>query len=246
MLNLTKVFTIIIVLSTYVHAVSDIPSIEISNFNAQYSAPSGVASSEKFFYNSEDYGNNMSVELQAGELILTGDHHDITLSNLPEQVKNWKNLTVQRVDLTTNQRSIELLSERIDYTNGEDEQGYITGVDLKCNTISKSLVNSIADMCLNQKMSLYIPYIKGVSINNINFWATNNKMNFSIKNKVWIKGYGAIFFDETKQMVRIRIDKAKTGFINVTGKVFSELKGMENDFIKVNRPWVEITLPTQD
>jgi PhoPQ-activated pathogenicity-related protein len=98
-------------------------------------------------------------------------------------------------------------------------------------------------MCINQKITFYLPFLKGLSINNLNIWGTNNKLNFSFKNTVWIKGYGALFYDQANNLIKVRIDKAKTGFINVTGKVFAELKAQENDFITVNRPWVEIQLP---
>lgn len=82
-------------------------------------------------------------------------------------------------------------------------------------------------------------------MNNINVWANSNTLEFSLKNKVWIKGNGAIFFDKDTQQVRIRVDKAKTGFLNITGKFFREIKAMENDFLKVERPWITIDLPQE-
>tara|TARA_B100001971_G_C18268046_1_gene596600 strand:- start:33062 stop:33775 length:714 start_codon:yes stop_codon:yes gene_type:complete len=236
-----KAWMLIIVLST--GAFAQIPNVKIENFKADYTSPSGQGSADTFLYDNEDYGKNFSVELQSGSLILNTENGDFSLDSLPAQVSEWKNLKVEKVDLNASDKSISLRSERIEYTNGEDKDGYISGISLDCELNQKTMLDSALDMCLNKKMTFYLPFVGGMSINNINIWTDNNKLNFSLKNGVWIKGYGGIFYDEDQRKIRIRIDKAKTGFINVTGKVFSELKAMENEFVSVNRPWVEISLP---
>ena len=49
-----------------------------------------------------------------------------------------------------------------------------------------------------------------------------------------------MFYEGDK--IRIRLDKVKYKFIPITGRVFGELKKLENDKISVNRPWIEIQL----
>ena len=219
-----------------------IPEINVENLKANYFAPSGNANADTFKYEGVDYGKNLSIEMQAGELVLSAVIEEFRLSKLPRQITDAKSLKVEEISLKSNQKFIELVSKRIDFTDGEDNEKYITGVNIKCEGSSK-FYQDVLDMCLNQKLTFYLPYLKGLSINNINIWGDNNKLSFSFKNKVWIKGYGGLFFDEAKNMIRVRIDKAKTGFINVTSKVFAELKAMENEFITVNRPWIYIQLP---
>lgn len=219
-----------------------IPEINVENFKANYLAPSGDASADTFIYEGMNYGNNLSIEIQAGELVLNADNEEFRLSKLPSQITDAKSLKVEEINLQSNQQFIELVSKRIDFTDGEDNEKYITGINVKCESTSKFYQDAL-DLCLNQKLTFYLPFLNGLAINNINIWGNYNKLNFSFKNKVWIKGHGALFYEKNTNMIKIRIDKAKTGFINVTGKVFAELKAMENDFITVNRPWVEIQLP---
>lgn len=224
-------------------AFAQVPQIEIENFQANYVQPNGSGSANTFVYEGLDYGNSFEVDLQAGELVLSTEQDEFRLSSLPSQVSDWKSLNIEKVDLKSNSNFIELRSERIEYTDIEDKEGYISKISIDCENQSKGILESVLDMCLNQKMTFYVPFIGGVSLNNINIWTDKNKLNFSLKNGVWIKGYGTIFYEEANKLIRVRIDKAKAGFLNVTGRVFSELKGLENDYVKVNRPWVEISLP---
>lgn len=224
-------------------AFAQIPTINVENFKANYVQPRGEASADTFIFEGEDYGKSFELDIQAGGLILTTEYEQFRLDGLPAQVSEWKNLTVNKIDLKTNENSIFLRSDRIEYKDSKDKEGYVSSIKVDCETTSKSVIDSALDMCLNNKMTFYVPFIGGVSLNNINIWTNNNKLNFSLKNGVWIKGNGAVFYEEAKKLIRVRIDKAKTGFINVTGRVFGELKALENDFIKVNRPWVEISLP---
>lgn len=233
-----------LVLTLSLGAIAQVPSINVENFKANYTQPTGSGSADNFVYEGQSYGNEFNLEIQAGELVLRSDTgEEFNLNSIPAQVSEWKKLMVEKVDLQTSMEKIFLRSQRIEYTDGEDKEGYISSIKVDCETLQKGIMESALDMCLNNKMTFYVPFVGGLSLNNINIWTDNNKLNFSIKNGVWIKGYGAIFYEEANKKIRIRIDKAKTGFLNVTGKVFSELKALENDFVSVNRPWVEISLP---
>lgn len=50
-------------------------------------------------------------------------------------------------------------------------------------------------------------------------------------------------FDYNPQRIRIRIDKVKASFLNITNKVFNELEKIQSQNVVVSRPYVTITLP---
>jgi hypothetical protein len=206
---------------------AQIPSATINNLKASYITPSGTAKADNFLYNGKDYGKELSLELQAGELVLNTDSDEFRLNKLPSFITEAKSLNIEEISLNSNGETIELISKRIDFTDQEDNEKYLTGLNVKCETTQSNFVSEVLDLCLNQKLTFYLPFVKGLNINNINIWGNNNKLNFSFKNGVWIKGYGALFYDELNSKIKIRIDKAKAGFLNVTTRVFNELKAQE-------------------
>lgn len=239
------------------------PKVDIQNFSANYTSPRGDAQASNFSFEVNgdvfDFGKNPQFDFyqQGGEFVLrsenAGGHQELRLDTLPQAVYDWRELSVEDIDFNSNSSSLNLNSKRIDYVTNDGQNGYISSIELVCESAKAhskenngdETIDSILDLCLNQKMSFYLPFIGGVSVNNINVWANSNTLEFSLKNKVWIKGNGAIFFDKDTQQVRIRVDKAKTGFLNITGKFFREIKAMENDFLKVERPWITIDLPQE-
>lgn len=232
-----------LMMSITAHA--QIPNINIEKFQGSYNAPNGNATAQTFVYENTDFGANPTFDMfiQAGELVLNTPDDEIRVQSLPGAVEDWESLEVENIDLKSNDSKILLDSGKISFKTHKGKESYISGLKIDCSKTQKNLVDGILDLCLNQKMTAYLPGIKDVSISSLNLWATDNRLNFSFKNSVWIKGHGKIWYHADQKLIKIRIDKAKAGFFNVTGKVFAELKAQENDFIKVNRPYVEITLP---
>ncbi|MCO4753728.1 MAG: hypothetical protein KC478_04565 [Bacteriovoracaceae bacterium] len=223
-----------------------LPSIEVSNFRADYLSPEGSAQADVFVYEGDDYGADAQFNLyqQAGDFVLVSEREEFRVGPVPEQIYNWKSVSLKRVDLVSTPNSVSLKSERIEYVSDKGEAGYVSGVEIQCENPSKNdIVETVLDLCINKKMDFYLPFIGGVGFNNINIWTNNNKFDFSLKNKIWIKGYGEVFYYPSEGLIKLRLDKARAGILNVTGRVFSELEKLENNYLKVNRPWVEITLP---
>ena len=227
-------------------AISALPSVEVTNFTADYLSPEGSAKADVFIYEGADYGTNAQFSLyqQAGDFVLVSDREEFRVGPVPAQIYNWKSVSLERVDFKSTAKTISLKSERIEYVSDKGEQGYVSGIDIQCeNPLKNDIVETVLDLCINKKMKFYIPFLGGVDFNNLNIWTNNNKFNFSVKNKVWLKGYGEVFYSQTEGLIKLRLDKVRAGILNVTGRVFSELEKIENDYVKVNRPWVEITLP---
>lgn len=81
-------------------------------------------------------------------------------------------------------------------------------------------------------------------LKNIKLDVKNNSFEARLKTKVvfntTIKAKGRSYFDSSEQRVRIRIDKVKAGFLNITDKVFTKLRQMQGPKLKVEHPWVII------
>ena len=223
-----------------------LPFVKVENFSASYAAPEGSAGARTFIYEDKDFGNNPEFEVyqQAGEFVLNAAGEEFRINSLPSAVFDWQSLAVENVNLSAGPGVFSLESQRVEYTDHEGKAGALSGLEVKCESLSKSdMLDSFLELCLNQKLYFFLPSFQGANFNSVNVWAENNKLNFSLKNGVWVKGEGAIFYEAGQKTVRIRVDKAKAGFFNVTGKLFAELKEKESDFMKVNRPWIEIALP---
>ena len=227
-------------------AFAQLPTLQVENFSASYNSPEGHARADVFVYEQTDFGSPVDFEFyqQAGEFVLSSSEEEFRVGGLPQEVYDWKSVELERVDISSSADKFTFDSKRIDYVTHEGERGSISQVQLDCESAGKSdVADSFLQLCLNQKMYFYIPFISAAPVDNINIWANKNVLRFSLKNGVWIKGDGAIFYDEDQKLVRIRIDKAKAGFLNVTGKLFAELKKLEGETMTVKRPWIEIPIP---
>ncbi len=238
-------FTALVLSSTLCFNLNaDVPSINVTEFKLNYSNPTGTATAKMFKVNETDYSVNpqFKVELKTPDLILKTPTKQFTLSNLPKNILEWKKIDLEKIDLESNAQLIALHLKNLSYTSGDDKKGAITSLKLRCEGSKKDMLTSSLDLCLNQKLYLSLPSIDGSKLGNIVLAVEKNKLVFSLKSGVTIKGTGAIFYNNAK-LIRIRVDKAKAGALNVIKRVFKEFKKLESDMIKVNRPWVEIALP---
>ena len=87
---------------------------------------------------------------------------------------------------------------------------------------------------------------QSLTMESVNFKVLNNSFSGSLKIKASvnakIKLNGGVSYDETTNVVAIRIDKAKAGFFNVKGKLFKEIKKKESEFLKVSSPYIYLHL----
>lgn len=57
-----------------------------------------------------------------------------------------------------------------------------------------------------------------------------------------VKLDGMVYYENDQNRIRLRLDKAKAGFLNVLSKVFEQLEKNQSDKLIVQRPWVTIIL----
>jgi hypothetical protein len=120
--------------------------------------------------------------------------------------------------------------------------GCIQSLNLKSNKFSSSSVE--------QGLFSVIPNGDGVpfsdkgnlGISSLELKTTNGKYDLVADVKAQVSGrvksYGSMTYDQSSGVLSIRIAEVKFGFLNVTSKVFDELKKSESDKLKVKPPFV--------
>jgi len=89
--------------------------------------------------------------------------------------------------------------------------------------------------------SIKIDYID-IAINGHNF---KGKLKGDVSKGVKVKFEGQTHYFIDKKQIRVKLTKAKAGFINVKKTLFKELKKAQSDTLKVREPYIYIQLKDQ-
>ncbi len=219
----------------------------VKNFNLNYNFPSGTANSQELIYKNYQYygATGYNVELQAGVLLLETPDDIIHLDNLPDSITEVNALTISGLNLTSNSQLVALEANRL-ATQSTDSSIDIRNFAIDCDyeDIDEELMQEVLHSCFNVGGNIDLgSFISNGSevISNTEFSLNRNNMDFEMKAQgLKIKGNGKTYYENNQ--IRIRIDKAKVGFINVRGRLFKELEKLESDKVQVNEPWIEFSL----
>lgn len=89
--------------------------------------------------------------------------------------------------------------------------------------------------------AIKLDYLK-LNINGHNF---KGETKGDVTKNVKVKFEGQTHYFQDKRQVRVKISKAKAGFISVKGTIFKELKKAQSDNLRVNEPYIYINLPNE-
>lgn len=103
----------------------------------------------------------------------------------------------------------------------------------------------------NSQLTRFIHILQGLQVKtpepqqeleDIELDIQNNSFEARLKTKIvfntTVKAEGKSYYDSDEKVIRLRIDKAKAGFINVKDKIFEELEKNQGPKLRVERPWV--------
>jgi len=81
---------------------------------------------------------------------------------------------------------------------------------------------------------------RAVDIKDIDLAITRGRTTFSVRvgGIGKITGNGTTTHEPQVSTVKIKVDKVKLGILDITGRFFNELKGLESENIKVSRPYI--------
>ena len=142
-------------------------------------------------------------------------------------------------------------------TTAEKGGGTLKGLTANCGSSKASIESSdILDGILTSCISrgtVRLESFKGnkdkasnIDVEKVKFDIRNGKLTFEarvdIGSSMKVTGNGSVTYSRSKNEMKLKIDRVKAGILNVTGKVFKELKKLESDQISVNRPYITISL----
>lgn len=219
----------------------------VEGLHLNYSAPSGTASSTHFKYKEYEFlgHTEYDVELQGGTLFLETPDGPIQLDNLPASLSEVDALTINDLDLVSSSTSLSLSTQRF-ATQSTDSAMDISRLAIQCSYEDRDdeFMNEILHSCFNRSGNLSLGGFSSDGkevLTDTQFTIRNNSMNFQMRAQgLKIKGNGKTYYENDQ--LRIRIDKAKVGFLNVRGRLFKELEKLESSTVSVHEPWIEIDL----
>lgn len=218
---------------------------EIRNLNINYTHPSGTGSTDYLNIDQVlyDQKTNYEVELQAGSLFLTTPDNMIQIDNLPSAVTGVDNLTIRNMRMLSNSTQIRFGVDKLRGSDSKQKQD-IDRMTLRCDKeLAGSTFNeTVLHSCLNIKGSLRVGKYRQngkEQFSALKFDTKRSRMTFEIKiSGLKAKGKGRTYYQN--DMIRIKIDKAFVGPINVKRKLFDELKKMRSPTFRVKSPWIEV------
>lgn len=246
-------------------------NVQNFNFNYQAPFGDGTADVFSY-QNSKTNQQNVKVEKigEDFKIILEGvENQELTLKDAPDMVRNAEKMKLQNVNFAFNDKiSLTMASALF---NSPDQNAEMKGMALNCDVIKthkevmdQALLGCIQKMTLkssgintNGETSIANTFMSAVDeghnaltasvgIKNLNMKVTNGKFDLSADVKAQISGTakasGTLKYDQSSKMLTIKISEVKFGILNVTSQVFNELKKQESSTLKVDQPYVYITL----
>jgi len=265
-----KTLLVSLLLSTQVGA--QVSTAVIKNFNFNYRAPTGEGVAESFSYQkavreaqvvrAERVGDEFRILLEGAEdrelnwkgapdLIIGADVIKLSAFNL--NYAGSLELTAvsgffQSPLRILSFKSLSLSCDR-NYVLGEATQQLITGCFQKLQ-FRASAFNSEGegfDQAVMKALDQgHNELLAKLGAKNIDLKISSGKFNLSADVQAQVSGTvkskGVMTFEAPLKKVTVKIDEVKFGFLNVTSKVFDELKKQESDSVKVSKPYVYIFL----
>lgn len=257
-------------LSSFAHAES--LKVNVKNFNFTYADPFGDGTATSFSRNLTQESVSVRVEKVAEDFHLStsgAENHEFVFKDAPAFMTEAETMTVKGFNLNFSQAltmslssgrflskedhlkldGLNLSCERDNNHSHEMDQiisGCMNKMSLKASKFSQdSAKRSVANI-LNEAFGVNDLEKANIGVNSLDLKTQSGKYELEGDVKAQISGKvrskGNMSYDAVKGIMTIKISEVKFGFLNITGKVFDELKKNESDKLKVKQPFVYFTL----
>jgi len=183
---------------------------------------------------------------------------NINFNTVPKKIS----LSIQSLEGATESKRLSLsrASASCSHT-GNSHEGFVEDLLESClNGKARLRITSFnnedkSDFFNKSELTKFIHVLQGINdkapsiqqeIEDVEIDISNHSFEARLKTKVvinaTIKAEGKTYFDSDEQVARIRIDKVKASFFNITDKVFEELEKNQGTNLRVERPWVYVSL----
>lgn len=243
-------------------------SVNVKNFNFKYTNPYGEGSAtsfsrnqimdQKVFVRVDKVDNNFHLNVSGAET------QEFVLENAPSFMTEAETMTISGFNLGLNQRANLSLTQGRFYSR-EDSLA-LDGVSLDCarDANKKEIMDQLIVGCI-QNLTLKTSKFSSqateevlvnalmevtpqgsIGVNSLDLKISSGKYSLAADVKADISGKvkssGLMSYDVASGKLTIKIAEVKFGFLNITGKVFDELKKKESATMTVKQPYVYLKL----
>jgi len=246
-------------------AQAQMDSLYVSNLNFDYTNPQGRGSVDAF---GSKKSLRASLDLLVDrvdrdfKLTVMGDHEAVyDLKDAPDFMVEAERMSIKsfNLHLAKERLSVSLLSGNFE---SRKDNLRLDNMSLECprameeSTTLDQLVQGCtqaltfklskfvsADSFSGLEEVLEIPLTGGsVQVNAVELKIKNKKFDLLAEVRAQVSGkvkaLGQMSYDSQKGQLAIKISEVKFGFLNITSKVFDELKKNESDRLRVKEPYV--------
>ena len=246
-------------------------NVQNFNFNYQAPFGDGTADTFSYEKTRKSH-QSVHVEKVGEEfkMILEGvENQELIFKDAPDMIKNAELMNLKKVNFSfaekisldigsanfhSPEQDIEMkaLSLNCDLVKAQKEildqalLGCIQKMTLKSSGFSTSGESSFSNAIMSAVDERYNAIQGSVGIKNLSMKVNSGKFDLSADVKAQISGTakasGSLKYDQSTRKLTVKISEVKFGILNVTSQVFNELKKQESATLKVNEPYVHITL----
>lgn len=247
-------------------------SVNVTDFNFDYNNPHGQGSASNFSRSSKMIDGGVEVIVDRIDhnfkfSISGAENQEFELKNAPSMMTNADSMQVRGFNLNVgDQIDLSLTSARF---NSKKDTLKLDGLTMNClrNVDSKDVMDQLILGCIqkltfkankysSQEVLKAIESIlletsdlvskSNLSVSSVSFKANSGKFELSADVKAQVSGKvtskGSLGYDIDKGILAIKISEVKLSILNITSKVFDELRKNESEKFKVKEPYIYITV----
>lgn len=245
-------------------------TVFVNNFSFSYKNPHGSGSATSFSRSplvKEKVDVNVDRIGTSFKFIVTGsENHQFEFKDAPSFLTDADTILLSAFNLNLSDKlSMSLNSSRFESTTNSLK---LDGLSLECQRVKthKEIMDQLLHGCtkklvlksnrftsqdvtlLNDIFSSFDVYTdkSSLGINSLDFKINEGKFELSGEVKAQVSGRvsakGTMAYDDKSGKITLNISEVRFGILNVTNKVFEELKKNENDKLKVKQPFIYYTL----
>lgn len=261
-----KLLCVLVVFADLALAAPVVTNVTVKDFNFTYTNPNGTGTAASF-ERSQLIDQKITVQVQkvATDFVLNvsgAENQEFVLENAPSFMTEADTMKVSGFNLDFSQQ-LKMSLASANFKSYSDSLS-LSGVTLDCarNTVQGEIMDQIISGCFKNMSfkstqfssqnyaealmsALVDKAVQGsIGVSALDFKITNGNysLNANVKAEVSgkVRSSGNMSYDQNTGLITLKISEVKFSILNVTGKVFDELKKMESDNLKVNRPYVYI------
>lgn len=245
--------------------------VQVKNFSFSYQNPHGQGEATSFSRNKFSANEKVNVTVdridQDFHLQVTGgENESFVLKNAPSFMTDADTISINGFNLDFNEQlNLSLSSGKFD---SKSDSLQLDGLTLSCQKLGpeENIMDQLITGCI-QKMSLksskfssagaedllasaldeaFVSVLGGVGVNSIALSTNAGKYELAAEVKAQISGKvkssGNLSYDASSGKLTVKISEVKFGILNITSKVFDELKKQESAKLSVKAPYVYLLL----